>query len=217
MTTKEKILAAALKMFNQEGYGSVNLFELAKSIGMSRGNMTYHFRDKEAILQALAEELWQKMEAVNPSQQIPSFKNLHRNSQQYYQFQRDYSFIFQDQQVLKHPSIAPRMKEFAEKTIRNIEVAIAFSIEVGNMKPEQVAGTYKHLALTSWIIMFFWANQQKVRGEKTRKDGEKIIWSLLLPHLTEKGLAAFQKYFGESYLKEIGLPFDVTLDNILSF
>ena len=59
LTTKEKILAAALKMFNQEGYGAVNLFELAKSIGMSRGNMTFHFRDKEAILQTLAEELWQ--------------------------------------------------------------------------------------------------------------------------------------------------------------
>ncbi|MEM9936349.1 MAG: TetR/AcrR family transcriptional regulator, partial [Bacteroidota bacterium] len=200
-----------------EGYGAVNLFELAKSMGMSRGNMTYHFKDKETLLNALAEELWEKLEDINHSQQIPSFKNLHHDAQLYYQLQRAYSFIFQDQQVLKHPCVAPTMKHLAEKTIRDIEVAIAFSIEVGNMKPEAVAGTYKHLALTSWILMFFWSPQQKVRGETSSQDGEKVIWSLLFPHLTPKGLTAFQKYFGESYLKDIGPPFDVSLDTILTF
>ncbi|MEM9933801.1 MAG: TetR/AcrR family transcriptional regulator, partial [Bacteroidota bacterium] len=64
MTTKERILTKALQRFNQEGYGAVNLFELAKSMGMSRGNMTYHFKDKETLLNALAEELWEKLEDI---------------------------------------------------------------------------------------------------------------------------------------------------------
>lgn len=43
METKEKILKAATRLFNEKGYGSVNLKELAQTMGISRGNLTYHF------------------------------------------------------------------------------------------------------------------------------------------------------------------------------
>ena len=217
MVTKQKILNQALKAFNQSGYGASNLQELAKSLNMSRGNMTYHFKDKEAILKELADQLWEKLSKARATTNIPSFENLHHDVQLYYKLQREYSFIFQDNQVLKHPLIAKKMKALSTQTIKDIETAIAFSIQLGNMNREPVPGVYKNLARTSWILMFFWSSQQLVRGDKVREDGEKVIWGLLLPHLTEKGLASFKKYFGEDYLSSLGEAFDHDLESYLTF
>lgn len=217
METKQRILNQAIKAFNKSGYGAVNLFELAKSLDMSRGNMTYHFKDKEALLKEITDQLWSKLADAGVTNSIPSFQNLHHAVQLYYRLQNEYSFIFHDNQVLKHPLIAPKMKSLCEKTIKDIETAIAFSIQLGNMDQEPVPGVYKNLALTSWMMMFFWSSQQMIRGDKTKEDGEKVIWSLLLPHLTEKGLASFRKFFGEDYLANLGEGFDHNIDSYLTF
>ncbi|SHJ49242.1 TetR/AcrR family transcriptional regulator [Aquimarina spongiae] len=217
METKQRILSQALKAFNKSGYGAVNLFELAKSLEMSRGNMTYHFKDKEALLKALMDQLWEKLTSGRVAKGIPSFQNLHHDAQLYYKLQKEYSFIFHDNQVLKHKLIAPKMKSLCDKTVKDIETAIAFSIQLGNMQTEPVPGVYKNLALTSWMMMFFWSSQQMIRGDKTKEDGEKVIWSLLLPHLTEKGLASFKKFFGDAYLDSLGEGFDQTMESYINF
>ncbi|MDH7447446.1 TetR/AcrR family transcriptional regulator [Aquimarina sp. 2201CG14-23] len=217
METKQRILDQALKTFNKSGYGAVNLFELAKSLDMSRGNMTYHFKDKETLLQELTNQLWDKLTNVRMEKSIPSFQNLHNEAQLYYRLQKEYSFIFHDNQMLKHTLIAPKMESLCTKMIKEIETAIAFSIQLGNMRDESVPGVYKNLALTTWMSMFFWSSQKMIRGNKTNEDGEKVIWSLLLPHLTEKGLASFKKFFGEEYLSKMGEAFDHNMDSYLTF
>lgn len=217
LTTKQRILSQARKVFNEQGYGSVNLLDLAKSLDMSRGNMTYHFKDKEVILEALVEEVWERFRVGKKSASLPSFANLHHDAQLYYELQRAYAFIFQDMQMLTHPLIASKMKNLCDQTIHEIEVAIAFSIQVGNMKDEPVPGTYKNLALTSWMLMFYWSSQQTVRHSKIKEDGEKVIWSLLLPHLTEKGLEAFKQYFGETYFNDLGEAFEQNIETYLTF
>lgn len=216
METKQRILDKALHTFNESGYGAVNLFELAKSLEMSRGNMTYHFKDKEALLKDITDQLWDKLFNVRGEKSIPSFQNLHNDAQLYYKLQKEYSFIFHDNQVLKHPLVATRMKSLCEKMIKDIETAIAFSIQLGNIKSEPVPGVYKNLALTTWMLMFFWPSQQNIRSNKTTEDREKVIWSLLLPHLTEKGLASFKKFFGDEYLSSMGEEFDRTMDSYLT-
>lgn len=217
MDTKQRILNQAVKAFNKSGYGAVNLFELAKSLEMSRGNMTYHFKDKEALLKEITNQLWDKLTNERVTKDVPSFQNLHHDAQLYYRLQKEYSFIFHDNQVLKHKLVAPKMKSLCSKTIKDIEIAIAFSIQLGNMKPEPAPGVYKNLALTSWMLMFFWSSQQMVRGDKSSGDGEKVIWSLLLPNLTEKGLASFKKFFGEDYVASLGEDFDQNMDSYLIF
>ena len=46
--TKEKILAAALEMFSQNGYVGTNIRELTASLGLVKSSMYKHFR-KETI------------------------------------------------------------------------------------------------------------------------------------------------------------------------
>ena len=55
--TKERILAAALDRFSQNGYAGTNIRELAESLGLVKSAMYRHFESKEEIWNALLNEM----------------------------------------------------------------------------------------------------------------------------------------------------------------
>ena len=55
--TKEKILSAALDLFSQSGYAGTNIRELSASLGMGKSSLYRHFESKEAIWNALLDEM----------------------------------------------------------------------------------------------------------------------------------------------------------------
>ena len=55
--TKERILALALDKFSQKGYDGTNIRELTASLGLVKSAMYRHFESKEAIWNALLDEL----------------------------------------------------------------------------------------------------------------------------------------------------------------
>ena len=55
--TKERILAAALEMFSQNGYAGTNIRQLSESLGLVKSAMYRHFESKEAIWNTLLDEL----------------------------------------------------------------------------------------------------------------------------------------------------------------
>lgn len=211
-------MQAATKAFNEKGYGTVNLKELAQRMGISRGNLAYHFKDKELLLAAIVEEMWQKIrEEKLKTKQALSFKNLRSLTQLYYTFQQEYSFIFLDTHVTNHPIVKAQFQEMVEQSIGDFEDIIAFGIQAGNMKEEQLSGTYKNLAFTVWMLGFYWLSQQITRGDKTIADAEKVIWSLVIPHMTEKGLTAFKQFYGANFYEALGSPFEVPTKSFLIF
>ncbi len=55
--TKERILAAALDMFSQNGYAGTNIRELTASLGLVKSSMYKHFAGKEEIWNTLLDEM----------------------------------------------------------------------------------------------------------------------------------------------------------------
>ena len=55
--TKERILAAALKMFSQNGYAGTNIRELTASLGLVKSSMYKHFASKEDIWNTLLDRM----------------------------------------------------------------------------------------------------------------------------------------------------------------
>ena len=55
--TKERILAAALDMFSQNGYAGTNVRELTASLGLVKSSMYKHFAGKEEIWNTLLDEM----------------------------------------------------------------------------------------------------------------------------------------------------------------
>ncbi|MEO1448801.1 MAG: TetR/AcrR family transcriptional regulator, partial [Bacteroidota bacterium] len=157
----------------------------------------------------IAQDMWAQMQVEREkSRSMPSFENLHNEVQLYYKFQRAYAFIFLDTHVLNHPVIREGFRKMTVQAIRDNEATIAFALRSDNLIPEPLPGIYHNLAFTTWMLAFFWLAQQIIRGEKTGQDGEKMIWSLLAPYFTEKGKAAFIKFFGLNYYENLGPAFD---------
>ena len=55
--TKERILAAALEMFSKNGYAGTNIRELSASLGLVKSGVYKHFESKEAIWNALLDQM----------------------------------------------------------------------------------------------------------------------------------------------------------------
>ncbi|MEM1350250.1 MAG: TetR family transcriptional regulator [Myxococcota bacterium] len=51
--TSDKILDAARRLFNQTSYASTTLTEIAAEVGISQGNLTYHFRTRRDLVTAI--------------------------------------------------------------------------------------------------------------------------------------------------------------------
>lgn len=215
MKTRARILKIATDTFNAKGYSAVNLLEIAQLMNISRGNVAYHFKNKDLLLQAIVEELWEELaQEKKKARELPSFENMHNEIQLYYTIQCRYSFVFLDPHVSTHPVVSKRIRQLIQQSIENYKISIAFAIQLGNVKKEPVPGVYESLAFAVWMMIYYWLSQQVLRGEKIGFDAEKRVWGLMVPHMTQKGITSFKKFFGEAYYKELGMALETDLQKI---
>lgn len=218
MTTREKIIATAIQQFNLKGFELVNLGELAELLGISRGNLAYHFKEKELILDEIALMIQQDIDlAMKSRKDFPAFSNLQIDIKSYHRLQQKYQFVFTNQTVLAHAEVKKVMHEWSERTIQNNLDAFAFAVENGNMDREPYPGLYHNLAVNTWMIIYFWLAQKHVRDDSSRQDAEKMVWSTILPYFSSKGIIAFEKYFGKNSSLKLGRPFDELKEKMWGF
>ncbi len=51
--TRQRILQCAKELFNARGYNAVSTRDIANAAGIGKGNLTYYFRRKEEIAEAI--------------------------------------------------------------------------------------------------------------------------------------------------------------------
>ena len=59
-TTREKIVDTARQLFNRLHYGHVTTAMLAEAVGISEGNLWYHFKTKRDLLEAITERFLER-------------------------------------------------------------------------------------------------------------------------------------------------------------
>lgn len=65
--TRQTILDEAKKLFSARGYNAVSMNDIAQAVGISKGNLTYHFKKKEDIIAALLKESEHEIDRKVPS------------------------------------------------------------------------------------------------------------------------------------------------------
>ncbi len=217
MTTREKIIEESRKYFNQHGYAAASLYQIAQTIGISRGNLTYHFSDKEILLDLHLDNLKSEYDqSLMNSVVVPSWQSLNKATEYFHKIQLDYSFIFFDKKVVLLPKVTELIKSLRDNNIKTQMSMINISIQMGNMKKEPFAGVYHNLSRSIWMITYFWLLTKSFSGDKD-VSWEKIVWSMILPYFTTKGLSSFTEHFGKPYFNTLGVSYEKYLGNSLAF
>lgn len=200
MKKRKFIIARVIEAFNEKGYHAYSLSDLAEICKMSRGNLAYHYKYKEDILDDISVQMMRDIKRFQKHRvNFPAFYNLSLEIRTCRALQRWYPFVFRDMSILEHSSIKDLMENWSKEVIKRNLSTFAYGIEIGNVKPEAYEGLYYQLSVNAWLITYYWVAQESVRTIG-REQAEKTVWSAIYPHFTEKGMAAFDEYYGKDFL-----------------
>ncbi|MCK9454769.1 MAG: TetR/AcrR family transcriptional regulator [Sulfurimonas sp.] len=95
MSRKEAILEAACELFNEAGTQSSTTNHIAKAMGISPGNLHYHYKNREEIVRLLYIKM--RKEATLPIDELPkTIAALHEHEKVLVQIQWRYRFFFKE-------------------------------------------------------------------------------------------------------------------------
>jgi AcrR family transcriptional regulator len=201
LTTREKIAHQALILFNQNGIEYVGMRELAASMGMKIGNITYYFRTKDDLVNTLAIKLSElNRQAFSTSERLTMVSFL-RMREAVFRNQWNYrclmlSFVHL---VRQNPKIRKRYKEIENERKRGMISTISELETNGYLKQ----GTIDDMASLSDLIAMisrFWLSNTAITHDEMPVEQQirhyiGLIASILSRHTTAKGRKEMTEYF----------------------
>ena len=195
--TKEKIVAAAVSLFNQYGLPNVGLQQIADKCGISVGNLAYHFQYKKDLMATIADNINAEISpVVDVDLRFPLLIDFDNQLSKYYALINTFAFFFLDVIELEraYPDIHQQRVKYINQMIEQVHQWIQANVEKGIFKPPIHPGQHTHTAHAIWMIISFWLTQKKVLSSNG-PDEEKfkiVVWSQLLAGFTEIGLMEYE-------------------------
>ncbi|WP_375580629.1 TetR/AcrR family transcriptional regulator [Marivirga tractuosa] len=194
--TKEKILQASLLLFNEKGMVNVSLRQIAQELNISQGNLNYHFKLKEDIVEALyfqlVEEMDNQMKSMGNDNQLES---LYKSSIKTMEKMYDYKFILIDFIHLMNENSKIKSHYATLMKIRNEQFQKMFQslIEANILRPAELEQEYDRLYQRMNIIGDSWINIYATfdKNNSVEYYGD-LLFEMIYPYLTDKGKRAYQ-------------------------
>jgi AcrR family transcriptional regulator len=189
--TKSRILDAALALFNENGTSNVTTNHIAEALGMSPGNLYYHYRNKAEIVRGLFARImseWAANYAVPPAT-MPSIPMMETMVAGNFDIQARYRFFFRDLTLLLNadPELATAYRANRAAGIDNTKFLIGLFTEAGVLKPLADDEAQDDLAQMLWLVGDFWLVFKDTGGAEfssaDTKQGVRLFRRLLTPHL----------------------------------
>ncbi|GLZ85234.1 TetR family transcriptional regulator [Metapseudomonas resinovorans] len=156
--TRDRIVLESLGLFNTQGERNVTTNHIAAHLGMSPGNLYYHFRNKQEIIA----ELFGLYEArVDSFLRLPEGRPVTVEDKTFYlesllAAMWDFRFLHRDLEHLleSDAELASRYRLFAQRCLDHAQGIYRGFVGAGIllMSPAQVEA----LTLNSWIIVTSW-------------------------------------------------------------
>ncbi len=168
MTTRERILATALRLFNESGTAPVSTNHIADALSMSPGNLYYHFGNKETIIRALFEQQfarWDEIYAL-PDDRLPTLTDLQQLVRATFITSWDYRFIYRELIALlrRDDQLQRRWVEIRARGFRGFHELIDLFAAAGVLRAPGDPAIVTRLAELCWMISEFWLASIEVSG-----------------------------------------------------
>lgn len=176
-TNRDRILATGLQLFNERGSNAVSTNTIADALGISPGNLYYHFDSKEAIIR----ELWDQAEAM----MAPAFDAVAANStfapDGLVRFLVDgihgvwrFRFFFWDfdSLVAQDPQFADSVATVLDRTRARIREILRALIDEGVMADPTEPRDLERLSTNLELIYINWVRRVRGAGHEPHGPGD---------------------------------------------
>lgn len=193
MSNREKIVEEARRLMNEQGAQSVGTTQIVEALGISPGNLYYHFNNREEIVR----EIFSALEAdfrsalvadVDPPISAARFAGFYLRS---LEVAWSYRFFFGGLLHLlrRDEVLAERYRRMQAWALDNLEEIARQLARDGSMARPKGRSGYRSVALNTWLIWSNWIrfvqisteDQQVSRGDVV--DGVSQIFDVLAPYL----------------------------------
>lgn len=197
--TQQKILHAAVVCFNRHGVAGSRLQYIADEAFVSLGNMTYHFCNKEAIVQAIWEKIAGRQRTLLAEFRVlPLFEDIDRLLASLFALQQQYAFFYTDTLdiIRNYPEIEGSYRQQTQWQISQLALALQFNQARGALLPalEQEAEA-RQLAGQFWQLSDTWIYYRSIQGLTVNdyRAFRKTLWHLLSAYFTDMGIQEFRQ------------------------
>jgi AcrR family transcriptional regulator len=190
--TVGRILNASLRLFNEHGFQNVSAAQIAREIGISGGNLAYHFGSKHDIVKAFFPLLSEEVRgAKQPEGPFLARDAAYRQITIFHMLWR-YRFFFNGLIQLLHsePSLRREYGQLQEGVLDSIEGLFEELVSQGYFRRPKAPLSTRLVALNLWMVWLSWLRFQQIRTPKRRtpstealRQGALINLTVLSPYL----------------------------------
>lgn len=201
--TKKRILDSAKSLFNSKGLRNVTIRMIAEELEMSSGNLNYHYKKREDILEALYFEMvavFDKRVEDLPETQF-SLKQIYSDIYTSMERMVEYRFFWTDMYHIlqEHKDIQAHFNTVYQQRKMGVLYMCSELVKGGQMLTPGFKGQYEDLAESminygnTWIYASLLYNEEINEGEI--KKAAKNMMLLLYPYFEEKIKNEFEQMF----------------------
>jgi AcrR family transcriptional regulator len=210
--TRERILALSLRLFNELGEPNVTTSAIADEMNISPGNLYYHFRNKEDIVNALFEQFEREIDPLldAPREAKPGVENAWLFLHLLFESIWRYRFLYRDLNDLLSRN---RRLEMHFRTILERKARAALHICAGlaalgmlhaDEREMRALSTNMVVVATWWLSYEYVSNARRFADagfqEAAIARGAHQVMVLLAPYLDADGRELLMRLAGE-YLR----------------
>ncbi len=199
MDTKERILQTALSLYNRRGIHSITSRHIAAELGISPGNLHYHFKHTEDIIEGLYQELSGHFDVLMSSMETTTEMNLERLTNfidQSLELSYTYRFIFLHMVEigLRIPTIRNQYYAMTQRREKEFLTLFQRSKASGIFRDDIPDAVWVSLVTQIFIVGDFWLSNnemtRRLKGNKAIAHYREVILHLFVPYL-RKGVPSF--------------------------
>jgi AcrR family transcriptional regulator len=196
MGTKERIVEAAIGLFNESGTAAISTNHIAQEAGISPGNLYYHYGNKEEIIRAVFGRMISSWEATFelPQDHAPTLTDLRGVLKETYVVLWEYRFFYREFVALmrRDSELGRRYREVRERGLANTEFLLETFVDGGVLREIGDPATVPKLAKVFWLIAEFWLPfvemGEEAMGPERLQEGVELMMQILKPYMTEETL-----------------------------
>lgn len=198
MKTRDKILHTALNLFNEQGVPNVTLRQIAAAMFISQGNLNYHFKHREDIIEALYFQLFEvlELEKSRLDTEVMNLQFVLDSARIGMEVLFNYRFLMIDlnQNMRENPKLHAHFIQLEQIRKQTYQHAFNLAIQSGVMRAPAFEHEYEGLNERIRVFSDFWLASAAVYDEpqdQTVAKYHNLLVELFFPYFTREAQREF--------------------------